>query len=117
MPDVYGAQEVILNINWDIKVDIWSIAMAIWHLVARRTFFKTRNDQRLLDDTHHPAEMVAIMGPPKQFLERSEMSCLWWEQHGVFSLERFAEDIEEENKKGCSEISEGFYVRCLRKPD
>ncbi|EEH17064.2 hypothetical protein PABG_07151 [Paracoccidioides brasiliensis Pb03] len=29
MPDVYRAQEDILNINWDIKVDIWSIAMVV----------------------------------------------------------------------------------------
>ncbi|EEH49035.2 uncharacterized protein PADG_05114 [Paracoccidioides brasiliensis Pb18] len=63
MPDVYRAQEDILNINWDIKVDIWSIAMVIGTSVAGRTFFKARNDQRLLDDTHHRAEMAAIMGP------------------------------------------------------
>lgn len=29
MPDVYRAPEVILGMNWDYKVDIWSVAMMV----------------------------------------------------------------------------------------
>lgn len=55
-----------------------------WDLVAGRTLFQARNDQRLLDDTLHLAEMVAIMGPPpREFLERSEMSSIWWDKNGM----------------------------------
>ncbi|EEQ86791.2 CMGC/SRPK protein kinase [Blastomyces dermatitidis ER-3] len=114
MPDVYRAPEVILKMNWDNKVDIWSIAMVFWDLVAGRTLFQARDDQRLLDDTLHLAEMVAIMGPPpREFLERSEMSSIWWDKNGQWrgfapipdiSLERLADDLEGDNKKGLLEF-------------
>lgn len=29
MPDIYRAPEVILNMNWDHKVDIWSVGMLV----------------------------------------------------------------------------------------
>lgn len=29
MPDVYRAPEVILEMNWDYKVDIWNIGMVV----------------------------------------------------------------------------------------
>ncbi|ODH13935.1 CMGC/SRPK protein kinase [Paracoccidioides brasiliensis] len=114
MPDVYRAPEVILKMNWDNKVDIWSIAMVFWDLVAGRTLFQARNDQRLLDDTLHLAEMVAIMGPPpREFLERCETSSIWWDKNGQWrgfapipdiSLERLADDLEGDTKKGFLEF-------------
>lgn len=46
--------------------------------------FQARNDQNDLDDTSHLAQMVAVMGPPpKEFLERSELSSLWWDENGT----------------------------------
>lgn len=29
MPDLYRAPEVILNMEWDYKVDIWSVGMVV----------------------------------------------------------------------------------------
>lgn len=29
MPDIYRAPEVILNMNWDYKVDIWNVGMVV----------------------------------------------------------------------------------------
>ena len=29
MPDVYRAPEVILNMTWDYKVDIWNVGMVV----------------------------------------------------------------------------------------
>lgn len=29
MPDIYRAPEVILNMSWDYKVDIWSVGMLV----------------------------------------------------------------------------------------
>ena len=29
MPNQYRAPEVILNMNWDLKVDIWNVAMLV----------------------------------------------------------------------------------------
>ncbi|PGG95337.1 hypothetical protein AJ79_10117 [Helicocarpus griseus UAMH5409] len=83
MPDVYRAPEVVLRMDWNNKVDIWSIAMVFWDLVAGRTLFQATNDEKLLDDTLHLAEMIAIMGPPPtEFLKRSEVSSIWWDGNG-----------------------------------
>ena len=35
MPDIYRALEVILNMNWDKKVDIWNVGMVVGDLLAR----------------------------------------------------------------------------------
>ncbi|EEP77043.1 predicted protein [Uncinocarpus reesii 1704] len=64
MPDVYRAPEIILRMPWDQNIDIWSIGMVCWDLVARKTLFRARNEELLLDDALHLAEMIAIMGPP-----------------------------------------------------
>lgn len=32
MPDVYRAPEVILNMKWDYKVDIWNVGMVVRYL-------------------------------------------------------------------------------------
>lgn len=29
MPDIYRAPEVILNMSWDYKVDIWNVGMVV----------------------------------------------------------------------------------------
>lgn len=38
MPDIYRAPEVILNMNWDNKVDIWNVGMVVSDLLARNLF-------------------------------------------------------------------------------
>lgn len=35
MPDVYRAPEVIFRMNWDNKIDIWSIAMVVSVILLR----------------------------------------------------------------------------------
>ncbi|EFR01954.1 CMGC protein kinase [Nannizzia gypsea CBS 118893] len=81
-----------------------------WDMVKDRTFFKARNEEGLLDDRLHLAEMVAIMGPPpKEFLERSQTSLMYWNEHGQWrgltpipdiSLESLAPGIEGEDVPG-----------------
>ncbi|KAK2737832.1 hypothetical protein FQN57_007390 [Myotisia sp. PD_48] len=110
MPDQYRAPEVILQMKWDNKVDIWGIGMVFWDLVAGRTMFYGRDDKKLPDDSIHLAEMIAIMGPPPiEFLRRSEASSLFWDKDGKWgdyapipdiSLESLAEKLEGENKEG-----------------
>lgn len=99
MPGVYRAPEIILGMEWDFKVDIWSVGVMvciirilttlisanvfkIWDLFeGRRLFHAAKNG--LLDDEQHLAEMVSLMGPPpKSFLERSEKSRQYWDSDG-----------------------------------
>ena len=32
MPDIYRAPEVILDMDWDYKVDIWNVGMVVSYL-------------------------------------------------------------------------------------
>ncbi|PKY06388.1 kinase-like protein [Aspergillus campestris IBT 28561] len=83
MPDVYRAPEVILDMTWDYKVDIWNVGMVIWDLMERHHLFKARNPDRRLDDGVHLAEMHALLGcPPREFLSRSEKSLQFWDANG-----------------------------------
>ncbi|PYI11487.1 kinase-like protein [Aspergillus sclerotiicarbonarius CBS 121057] len=83
MPDVYRAPEIILNMSWDYKVDIWNVGMVIWDLFQHGHLFRARNPKGKLDDGHHLAEIQAVLGsPPPQFLARSEKSKQYWDDNG-----------------------------------
>ncbi|KAI9043636.1 kinase domain protein [Aspergillus affinis] len=83
MPDIYRAPEVILDMTWDYKVDIWNVGMVICDLFEHRHLFRARNPERKLDDAYHLAEMKAILGtPPREFLARSDRSDLFWDKEG-----------------------------------
>ncbi|OQD60225.1 hypothetical protein PENPOL_c026G10422 [Penicillium polonicum] len=84
MPDIYRAPEVILNMSWDYKVDIWSFGMLIWDLFEHRHLFRARNPAREIDDGYHLAEMQAVLGsPPLKLLGRSERSHHFWDEKGL----------------------------------
>ncbi|OJJ45156.1 hypothetical protein ASPZODRAFT_100384 [Penicilliopsis zonata CBS 506.65] len=108
MPDLYRAPEVILDMTWNYKVDIWNVGMLIWDLFEYHHLFRARNPARQLDDEYHLAEMQAVLGrPPLQFLQRSERSLQFWDEHGQWkaasiqadSLEILEERLEGEEKK------------------
>ncbi|RAL01305.1 kinase-like protein [Aspergillus ibericus CBS 121593] len=83
MPDIYRAPEIILNMSWDYKVDIWNVGMVIWDLFQHSHLFRARNPQGKLDDEQHLAEIQAVLGsPPPQFLARSERSKRFWDENG-----------------------------------
>ncbi|KAF3000666.1 hypothetical protein E8E13_000585 [Curvularia kusanoi] len=82
MPGVYRAPEVILGMEWDSKIDIWSVGVMIWDLFEGHNLFQAARDG-LLNDEQHLADMVSIMGPPtKTLLERSEASRRYWDTEG-----------------------------------
>ncbi|KAI9930181.1 hypothetical protein ASPWEDRAFT_48327 [Aspergillus wentii DTO 134E9] len=82
MPGIYRAPEVILGMEWDSKVDVWSIGVMVWDLVQNgHLFFAKKN--RILDDEQHLAEMVSLMGPPPlEFLKRSDKCLQYWDEQG-----------------------------------
>ncbi|KAF2456099.1 protein kinase [Lineolata rhizophorae] len=82
MPGIYRAPEVILGMEWDTKVDIWSIGVIAWNLLEGSNLFFARASG-LLNDEQHLAEMVSLMGPPPpEFLRRSEKCRQYWDDQG-----------------------------------
>ncbi|KAE8138748.1 kinase-like domain-containing protein [Aspergillus pseudotamarii] len=110
MPDYYRAPEVILKSNWDYKVDIWSVAMVAWDIVSSQTLIKGEIRDGIFDDGVHIAELVALLGPPpREFLEKSDLSWVFWDESGQWknlvpipdrSLEKLAISIQGEDVEG-----------------
>ncbi|KAG9041090.1 hypothetical protein FS842_002725 [Serendipita sp. 407] len=96
-PYQYRAPEVIFDIPWNEKVDIWSVGVMIWDLLGNGNLFRTTGGpENKQDNLYHLANMVALLGPPpKDFLERTNGDRLW----GWFD--------EKKNWKGAAEIPEG----------
>ncbi|AEO69494.1 uncharacterized protein THITE_2146465 [Thermothielavioides terrestris NRRL 8126] len=82
MPGVYRAPEIILGMEWDSKIDIWSVGVMVWDLFEGGRLFHAAKDGQL-DDEQHLAEMVSLMGlPPAKLLERSEKARQYWDAEG-----------------------------------
>ncbi|KIX91893.1 uncharacterized protein Z520_12398 [Fonsecaea multimorphosa CBS 102226] len=82
MPGVFRAPEIIAGIEWDSKIDIWSVGVMIWSLFESGNLFCAVKDGHLNDELHF-AEMVSLMGPPlKQFLHRSDRCRQYWDSEG-----------------------------------
>ncbi|QMW38800.1 hypothetical protein G4B11_002036 [Aspergillus flavus] len=110
MPDYYRAPEVILKSNWDYKVDIWSVAMIAWDIVSSQTLIRGETRDGIFDDGVHVAELVALLGPPPQeFLQKRELSSVFWDEPGKWknlvpvpdrTLEKLAVNIQGEDVEG-----------------
>ncbi|PWY83720.1 kinase-like protein [Aspergillus sclerotioniger CBS 115572] len=110
MPNVYRAPEVVLKMNWDNKVDVWNIALMAWDLVCDQTLFSGRNRDGIFDDRAHLAEMMAILGPPpSEFIKRSKVGSVFWNDNGTWkdlapvpriTLEKRAASIQGQDQEG-----------------
>ncbi|KAJ5934532.1 hypothetical protein N7466_004079 [Penicillium verhagenii] len=81
MPGIYRAPEVILDMEWNNKVDIWSIGVMAWDMATGGHLFYSKKEG-VLNDEQHLAEMVSLMGPPPEFLRRSAKSLRYWDGKG-----------------------------------
>ncbi|KAJ7228639.1 putative CDK4/6 [Mycena pura] len=78
-PYQYRAPEVIFDIPWDEKVDIWSVGVMIWDLLGNGNLFRTTGGpENTQDNIYHIANMIALLGsPPKELLERTKGERVW----------------------------------------
>ncbi|RAL08200.1 CMGC/CLK protein kinase, partial [Aspergillus homomorphus CBS 101889] len=82
MPGIYRAPEIILGMEWDNEVDIWSVGAMAWdllqdeHLVCGKRHGVLCNEQ-------HLAELVSLMGPPPpEFIKRSDKCHRYFDEQG-----------------------------------
>ncbi|KAE8361804.1 kinase-like domain-containing protein [Aspergillus caelatus] len=97
VPDVYRAPELILQIHWNYKADIWNVGVLTWDLFEGQQLFQARDAQGRLDDAQHLAEMQAILGPPPlDFVQRGD----WNSDISVptYNLETLEEKLEGNDK-------------------
>ncbi|KAG5963288.1 hypothetical protein E4U56_002793 [Claviceps arundinis] len=84
MPTQYRAPEVLLDMQWDFAVDLWSIGVLAWELLEPKGLFQIYNyNNSEINEAFHLAHMVRILGPPPlDFLQRSPKSQKYWDDAG-----------------------------------
>ncbi|KAI9842414.1 MAG: hypothetical protein M1837_007159 [Sclerophora amabilis] len=107
-PFLYRAPEVILQLRWDSKVDIWNVGVLVWDLFQNKHMFDARDANKENSSLHHLAEMIALLGPPpRDFLQRSAIAAEYFDEHGnwkgaadipAISLEASERNLEGKNK-------------------
>ncbi|KAK2759103.1 hypothetical protein FQN54_003202 [Arachnomyces sp. PD_36] len=115
MPGIYRAPEVILGMDWDCKVDIWSIGLTTWNLLEGGNLFFAKKGG-MLDDEQHLAEMVSLLGPPPlEFIKRSEKCLQYWDEQanwkGSIPIPEQSFEIRERRLQG--EVRD-FFLHFLR---
>ncbi|KAJ6150677.1 protein kinase [Penicillium chermesinum] len=82
-PLVYRAPEVVLQMPWNEKIDIWNVGTLAWALFERKPLFYARDSNGNISDSHHLARMIAIMGmPPKDMIRNSEYATKFFDSKG-----------------------------------
>lgn len=68
-----------------LRIELTIFLLQAWDLLeGGHLFFAKKN--RVLNDEQHLAEMVSLLGPPPpEFLVRSEMCRLYWDDQGMTS--------------------------------
>ncbi|GLA99708.1 hypothetical protein AtubIFM57143_008406 [Aspergillus tubingensis] len=108
MPGIYRAPEVILGMEWDYKVDIWSIGNMVWDLAEDHHLFFAKENGTLSDE-QHLAEMVSLMGPPPpEFLMRSKRCERFWDAEGYF--DGFRKNVRQQKSLRKPTVADGKRV-------
>ncbi|KAK3296394.1 kinase-like domain-containing protein [Chaetomium fimeti] len=85
-PDQYRCPEVILEIPWSYKIDVWNIGCLVWDLFeGGHLFHGTDPEHGVYRGRAHLAEMIALLGPPTpELINRGNLkakffskSCEW----------------------------------------
>ncbi|KAI5865813.1 CMGC protein kinase [Durotheca rogersii] len=84
MPIPFRAPEIILGMKWSYPIDMWSVALSTWYLLQPKMLFGVYDTDNLrLNDAHHLANMIALLGPPPlDYLKRSEKYLEFWNENG-----------------------------------
>ncbi|KAJ6036014.1 serine/threonine protein kinase [Penicillium herquei] len=103
-PLIYRAPEVLLRIPWDEKIDIWNLGVLTWDLFEQGHLFYARDSEKNGSDTHHLAEMIAVLGPPPEdVLHRSQYGNEFFDVNGKWkgsveippiSLEKLEDNLQ-----------------------
>ncbi|OJD20467.1 hypothetical protein ACJ73_08196 [Blastomyces percursus] len=78
------APEVVMRMTWNVDVDIWSVAMGAWDLIAPQPMFDRRHPETgEPDDRYLIAQFAAVLGPPPvEFWRQSRLCQAFWDENG-----------------------------------
>ncbi|RMZ70994.1 CMGC SRPK kinase [Pyrenophora seminiperda CCB06] len=85
-PKQYRAPEILFEMEWGSKVDIWSVAMLVWDLFENQYLFDARDNEGKSSATHHVSEMVAYLGmPPLQYTQSNDITKKVFDKQGQWT--------------------------------
>ncbi|KAH7364107.1 kinase-like protein [Rhexocercosporidium sp. MPI-PUGE-AT-0058] len=120
MPVLYRAPEVILGMEWDNSVDIWSLGLLTWDFLEREGLFRIYDkESEELNDAHHLAAMTVLLGPPPpEFLKRSKDTSRYWDLDGKWkgpvplpngrNLQSLVTNLRGDDKEDFLDLLSGF---------
>jgi len=90
-PNPYRSPEVILGAPWSYSTDIWNLGVMIWNLLEDKTLCNGLDpDSSAYSSRAHLGQLVGFIGdPPKELLDRGELSTRWFSDKGVFKYQNF----------------------------
>ncbi|KAK5627602.1 hypothetical protein RRF57_003317 [Xylaria bambusicola] len=83
-PVFQRAPEVILDMKWSYSIDLWNVGLLAWEMLhGERLFEQYDRKYTWLNDAHHLANMIALLGPPPlDFLNRNKTYLQFWREGG-----------------------------------
>lgn len=92
----YRAPEIILNLSYNEKIDIWSIGCTIYELFTKNVLFEPKKMKKYGRDLHHLHMINSNIGHiPKHMLEKSTKKYLF---NGNFDLKDIPSNFNIDNK-------------------
>ncbi|KAI6855260.1 hypothetical protein KC338_g8940 [Hortaea werneckii] len=86
-PNFYRSPEVILDIPWTYKVDIWNVGCMIWDAFQGEHLFTGHDpEHKIYRGRAHLSEIIALLGPPSpSLLARANLRSKFFSDNGDFS--------------------------------
>ncbi|KAH6839478.1 kinase domain protein [Chaetomium sp. MPI-CAGE-AT-0009] len=83
-PDQYRCPEVILEIPWSYKIDVWNIGCLVWDLFEGGHLFRGIDPEHgVYRGRAHLAEMIALLGPPTpELINRGNLRAKFFSESG-----------------------------------
>jgi len=90
-PLPYRSPEAILGAPWTYSTDIWNLGAMIWNLLEGKTLFDGMDpEHKKYSSRGHLGQLIGFLGcPPKELLDRGELSTRWFNEEGVFKRQNF----------------------------
>jgi serine/threonine-protein kinase SRPK3 len=80
----YRAPEVLLKINYDEKVDIWSLGCTLYELITKKVLFNPDDDTMLSCDRYHIYDIYSKVGIiPKEMILKSMRRDVFFKSNGM----------------------------------
>ncbi|KAI6779942.1 Serine/threonine-protein kinase SRPK [Emericellopsis cladophorae] len=110
-PDEYRCPEMILDIPWDNKIDVWNVGCMVWHIFEGEHLFRGIDPElKVYRGRAHLAEMIAVLGQPQPgLIDRGRLKSKFfsdkceWQAGNVLlpptSLEQLEKRLEGNDKE------------------